>query len=195
MRNLFPPRSRLEMKQKNLRWGGGWGASGADALFVFDPRLVNYAPLADLATGICNRGCCDDAPASQKISLPGGSDGGARSHPPEHPFSSSAGPLMCSQPASLHNSAARHPQKRSRGAPCLAHGMRVALVAQEKGQHPTSTTPGDTARHTAPSHPRGLHQEHFLCPFLAISKDPRWVLMSPLPRQGLWQWHLEFASH
>lgn len=93
MRNLFPPRSRLEMKQKNLRWGGGGGrASGADALFVFDPRLVNYAPLADLATGICNRGCCDDAPASQKISLPGGSGGGAQSHPPGHPFGSSAGP-------------------------------------------------------------------------------------------------------
>lgn len=201
MRNLFPPRSRLEMKQKKsaMGRGGRGGASGADALFVFDPRLVNYAPLADLATGICNRGCCDDAPASQKISLPGGSDGGVRSHPPGHPFSSSAGPLnvfpICLPPQFSLSA----PQKRSRGASCLAHGMGVALVAQERGQHPTSTAPGDTAQHTAPPHPRGLQQGHFLCPFLAVFKDltqpldatmNHKVLMSPLPRQGLCKWSL-----
>lgn len=191
MRNLFPPRSRLETKQKKKKKKtavGRAGGSGADALFVFDPRLVNYAPLADLATGICNRGCCDDAPASQKISLPGGSDGGARSHPPGHPFSSSAGPLNVFPPQFSLSA----PPKRSRGASCPAHRMQVALVTREKGQHPTSTTPGGTARHTAPSHPHGLHQGHLVCPFLAVFKDLTQPpgAQSPAPQsQGVPQTH------
>lgn len=169
---------------------GRGGASGADPLFVFDPRLVNYAPRADLATGICNRGCGDDAPASQKISLPGGSDGGAWSHPPGHPSSSSAGPLNVFPTCLPPQFSLSAPQKRSRGAWCLAHGMQVALVTQEKGQHPTSTTPGDTAQHTPPSYPHRLQQGRFLSPLLAIFKElteppgatmNHRLLMSPLP--------------
>lgn len=77
-------------------------------------------------------------------------------------------------------------------------------MTQEKGEHPSSTTVGDTAQHTAPSHPHRLHQRCFLCPFLAIFKDVtqppsatmnHGLLMSPLPRQGLCQWHLEFSTH
>lgn len=45
---------------------GGWEperGSAVNALFVFDPRLVNYASFTYLATGVfkCGCCCCDDA--------------------------------------------------------------------------------------------------------------------------------------
>lgn len=141
---------------------------------MFEPRLVNYAPFADLATGIFKRGRCDHAPASQKCPSRVAVMGGHRflllgTPCARVPAGITSAPLLalasallaCFCPSASRTAPPPPPKKMVSEEP---RAMRVAPMMRERGQPPPHTPPPelgrgnteDAAQRTPVSSPRGV---------------------------------------